>query len=594
MNLWYSLDFETSTVNKYSCDIDRVCVAEFDINTGRTQQVCDFQFRSASGIEMLDPDLAILKQLMGNSFPKVAHNLDFDLYLMEERLKIKVNGDLHDTFMMAKHWRNDLPSYSLKNLSWYIFGDTYQPLLKLKEWFHHRKIKMGDEEIDDFDMTKPPNKLVSDYCKHDVIMTTKLAAYFYPFVKDNYAWQQDEECIPYNMKLQSAGFYVDKPFFKRMLRLCKRRMKRNKSQALDKMEITDGKSPTGNALKEHLVNLGEARRTKTGMVQADAIVLRDWKDDDVIKVINRVKDDTTIQKYSRAILEVCGDRDFFYPGLQQSAAITRRYKGRNFYSPDGPVVKGQTQNFPRGIGIRTGCIVPPDYWFEKLDLASIEARMGAHAMSVFLDEDWFSGQYRKSDKFNIYIHVGTECTGEIIKKGMNIYDAYKHGILGKQYGVGIKTLHKTLHDKFNLPYTIADVTEIYRTIDKKFPIFRKLQRAVGNLVEAKGFVYNDYGSAIYVPKNERYKGVNYYCQTTAGDVMKHWWTYLQPEVDKTDDFIFNTVHDEFDTAINKAGGKRVAKKRVKGYCDLTRQIDIFSLPIIAEPSGLYANWGEAG
>ncbi|MBU2249083.1 MAG: hypothetical protein KKD77_20215, partial [Gammaproteobacteria bacterium] len=33
-NMWYAIDFETSSQNPYSCVIDRLCTLRFDIGSG--------------------------------------------------------------------------------------------------------------------------------------------------------------------------------------------------------------------------------------------------------------------------------------------------------------------------------------------------------------------------------------------------------------------------------------------------------------------------------------------------------------------------------------------------------------------------------
>jgi hypothetical protein len=234
-------------------------------------------------------------------------------------------------------------------------------------------------------------------------------------------------------------------------------------------------------------------------------------------------------------------------------------------------------------------VSPQGFAVVKLDLASIEARLGSHAMSIFLGEDWFVEQYRKSDKFNVYLHVAGVCADERVTKKHPIYQAYKHGCLGIQYGVGINTFHKTLVDKFNLPYTLGDCERIYQNIRKTFPVFSKLQRAVTQIVECQGYVSDDFGARYFVPRSEAYKSVNYYCQGCAGGILKWWWEEVYQRL-SCGDYIFNNVHDELDMAIKRGKG---SKARVKLYCDVLEPLsELFEMPIIAEASGLKNNWGE--
>lgn len=163
-DIWYSIDIETSTQNRYACKIDRVCVAEFNIKTGEIISEEDISFRG----DIVGSIYKVRKAFLSSN-NKVMHNAGFDLYILE-RMGFKVNGTVHDSMLMAKHYRNDYPSYSLKNLSWTFFGDTYQCLLDLREWLYKNKVP-GEDDVD-FDMTLPPEELVHKYCevpqaKHD-------------------------------------------------------------------------------------------------------------------------------------------------------------------------------------------------------------------------------------------------------------------------------------------------------------------------------------------------------------------------------------------------------------------------------------------
>jgi len=598
MNIWYALDFETSDQNRYTCTIDRVCVLAFDINTGKVKDWFDTCFRAVD-----DPNpnprqfrkvinYQKMIQVMSSPNSKVAHNAEYELYLMEERLGIPIRGRLHDTMLMTKHWRNDFPSYGLKSLAWWLFGDLYPPLTKLREWIHRHNLK-GEDDIE-FDMTQCPDKLVHAYCMHDVKMTAKIATMMWPHVKENYAYEQDTDVIRLNSEMEARGITADVEFYKEFIRLGGRRIHRNRKQAAAVLDVESGRSPTGQALRSHLQDRGETRETPTGLTKSDDAVLRDHKDSEAVRAVQRVRsDEKQVNTYAKNILAVADpETGIFHPGLRQSAAITRRWRASSFYGDNGLIVKGNVQNFPRGEGIRTGIVVPPGYGFVKFDLASIEARMGAHAMSVFLDFDKYCMAYRANDKFNIYLDVVERCTDhKNVTKKDDIYWAYKHACLGIQYGVGIKMFHHTLVDKFNMDYSYGHCEYIYQTIRSTCPEFAALQRAVSSIVQKDGKIMDDFGAVYYVPVKERYKGVNYYCQGCAGNVFKWWWVHLDPLLKDTEDYLFNVVHDEFDGAIKWDRG---ARKRVKVYCNVMRGLDLFELPLVAEASGLVHNWGKAG
>jgi DNA polymerase I-like protein with 3'-5' exonuclease and polymerase domains len=573
---WLAIDYETSSPNKYCTKVVCLGWCLFDIGGKIYDKGCEFDGTAPS--------------LKGRTV--VGHNLDFDLYLLNRAGVFPPIA--HDTYLMAKHWRNDLPSYSLKALSWYIFGETYPELAALRQWFRDRGESSDDES--DFDMSKPPPDLVKAYCLKDVKMTAKLTCWLYPKVKDNYAYQQDVSFIPLNIEVEKNGITVDKDFLRRFKKNGKRQIKRRTEDADRRMRevgvLEGNKKPTGDAVRTYLGQLGERRRTpKSQKTLANEVVFRDWDEDPIIHDISVIKGkQKEVNTYAKNILEACGLRTFFHPNLVLSAAITRRFRSWNLYGEDGQITRGQVQNLPRGHGIRDAIVAPQGFCVAKLDLASIEARLGAHAMAVFLKEFWFANQYKANDRFNIYLHVVKTCSGhgDITKKDP-LYQAYKHGCLGIQYGVGVKTFYKTMHDKFALPYSETECVGIYQTINRKFPVFKALQRVMSSVVEKQGYITDDFGAIYYVPQNERYKCVNYYAQGCAGNIFKWWYAEIR-KVLIPPDYAFCFVHDEVDMAIKK---DRTAEKRVQMYCDTLKSLDLFSLPIRAEYS-MGKTWADCG
>jgi len=586
-NTWIVLDFETSNQNKYSCQIDRVCVGEFYTLTGRSTMTQDISWRG-QGFGSTKRNQLI--RWLSSPQPKIAHNAGYELHLLK-RLGIQVKGEVHDTYQMAKQWRNDLPAYDLKSLSWLLFGDLYLPLTKVREWIHKHNL-IGEDDIE-FDMTKVPDGLVHNYCMHDIKATARLASFFWPKVKDNYAYQQDTQLVPLVERMEDHGIQANVEYYDRFVRLGERRIRRNLRGAAEDLGVDLRKrKPTGNALREHLGERGEGRKTPTGMVRSDDVVLRDHEDSSAVRRVERVRtDQKQVNTYARNILSVVNDKGVFHAGLHQSAAITRRFIAKGLYGDSGVIAKGQVQNFPRGQGIRTGIVVPDGFKMVKMDLASIEPRLASHAMNVFLGFDFYCEKYKADDKFNMYLYVIENHTdhGKVTKKDP-LYIAYKHGCLGVQYGVGVDTFHRTMVENFELPYTWDECDEIYKTIRGECPEFSKLQRAVSSIVESQGYIEDDFGSRYYVPEGA-YKGVNYYCQGCAGNVLKWWWLKVDKLMQGTKDYSFLTVHDELDCAI---WNDRGAKARVKSYCDVLAGLDIFSLPIIAEASDLVDNWADAG
>lgn len=586
---WVALDFETSDTNAFTCEFAGVGIQWFDPE-GRDEEPSTY-IPKEQGWEAC----------LGNvvfGLPIVMHNASFDLTLLH-RLGIRPETDIHDTMLMAKHIHNNWPCYDLKSLAWYHFSDTYQPLLNLRNWFREQRVHVDDEQ--DMDYTKAPVELVAPYCKHDIEMTVALTRLFWPKLKDHYAYNLDAECIRYDNDMKERGLVANLKFYQDTARLGKRRMRYNLDRAREHMGVEG--NPKGNALQEHMKKLGESRLTKTKRIATGDVVLRDWKGKDKgIGSIMRVKaDEKNVNTYALNVLAVATPMEkhpelgVFHAQHQQSAAVTRRYKCRGLHGRNGVVAKGQVQNFPPIM--REGIVCPPGYEFWKEDMASIEARMFSGMMSLLIGEDHFAKLYRDDPWFNVYLHVLSECAGvHGATKKHELYTPYKHGTLGRLYGSSAKRFSIQLRDDFGIDYSIDRCSEIYATIDRKFPFIRKFQGMLTALAMKQGYVVDPFGAIYYVPKDETYKVVAYINQGAAGMVLKWWWhevwnLMIANREKGFDDYIFNTVHDEFDFAIQKKGN---TKKRAQSYGDVLEKLDLFNLPLRAEVIGPVSNWREAG
>lgn len=587
-DLWLAFDFETSSTNRYTCKLDRVVAGLFSLGTKRVDWF-EHDFRKSPSMR----GSPLTSWFTDPTVNKVAHNLDYDSFLVCERLGIMLRGDWHDTYLMAKHVRNDWPSYSLKALAWQEFGETYPELLALRQWFLDQQLAhKGDEDADEwtFDMTLPPSNLVSAYCRKDVATTIRLVRYWWDEVKDNPSYEIDRNTVHLVSEAQSKGFKLDLDWLRDFKRRAERRAKTNRGKAAVKLGAGD-KNPVGNHLRDVLKSKGEFRRTEKGQVKANDNVLQDWRKtlpgiDNVLRVR---ADEKLVSTYIDNFLDgqVHG---IIHPNLIQCGAITRRFRARRYYSDSGKVVKGNAQNIPPVI--REGIIAPPGFGVAKLDLASIEARLGAHLMSVMLGFDEFAQRYREDPTFNLYLYVIEKYTshGKVTKKDP-LYAAYKQGCLAIQYGAGSQKFAQSMVEEFRLSYSEDDCHAIYNNINRSCPMFKALQRAVTSLVENQGYIMDDFGSVYYLPSEERYKGVNAYCQGCAGVILKWWWIEADLVRRKTEplDYFWNTVHDELDMALWMKGRP---KARLQSYADVLKALDLFTVPIVAEVKGPGKNWLE--
>jgi len=343
--------------------------------------------------------------------------------------------------------------------------------------------------------------------------------------------------------------------------------------------------------------------TPTGKTRTDRVVRRDWRDDDrAVGAVDRVKaDESGVQKYLAQVENVvsphpAGDGyGIFHPNFMQSRATTRRFSSAGYLGDEGQMGRGNTQNFTRGSEVRSWVTVPPGYGLWKLDLSSIEPRLGAHAIAQFLGNDRLQSMYCNEEGFNLYVHVLRVCANQAdAGKDHPQYNAFKHGVLARMYGGGVKKFAQTLRDKFELPYTEDDVRDIYAALDANFPELSTIQRHMMGIVDSQGYLLDDFGAKYYVSSTEEYKAMNTYCQGCAGNILKFWWNEVDAlmRASQHDDYIFNAVHDELDVAIVRSRDQR---KRVKVYTGTLGQLStMFTVPILADYEGPKKNWRECG
>jgi DNA polymerase I-like protein with 3'-5' exonuclease and polymerase domains len=574
-DVWCAIDFETTSINKYSCEIVGLGICKFDIETGKIKE--KEYLTVINAFTLLYP----------NSF--VMHNASFDLHLLRRKDPCP-SRPIHDTYLMAKHVNNLLPAFNLKSLAWFYFGETYLELAALKQWFREQNLS-DDERY--MNMSLPPKKLVEAYCLKDVEMTARLAHVFWKELKGNYAYELDRRTILHTCETEERGIAADLRFYQEYKRKGLRRITYNRRKGAAHMGTRA--NPMGHALRDHLKSLGESRTTTSGLTKADKTVLRDWrKRDKTIGSVERVRRDRhNISHFAEHVLAasvpLSNGIGIFHPNFIQSGAVTRRYRCAGFHGSQGVTVKGNTQNFPPVM--REGIIARPGYEFWKLDLASIEARMFSAFMEILMGESVFAEMYRKDKNFNPYLWVIERCTrhGKVTKKH-ELYIPYKHGVLGRLYCSGAQRFATQLRDKFELDYTEGDCRDIYDSIDRNCPFIKRFQRFLLNLAESQGYLLDPFGACYFQPNHKPYEIVAHIHQGAAGNVLKWWMCEISEAMKETDDHIVNAVHDEFDCEIRK--GNRPAT-RVKGYCEALQKLDLFGLPIMAEATR-GKNWKECG
>lgn len=138
---------------------------------------------------------------------KVAFNqLNFD-DLVLWRNGYPVNEiNRHDCFLMAKTVAPRLPSYGLKFINWYYFGDMHEPEMRLHEYMHQLNLPS---------MWMAPESILEPYCLYDVHpQTTNVFQLFWEVVQRPLHWRAYTEVempmgLPMEEIMLRGGEYLD-------------------------------------------------------------------------------------------------------------------------------------------------------------------------------------------------------------------------------------------------------------------------------------------------------------------------------------------------------------------------------------------------
>lgn len=536
------IDLETSSLNPYTCEIDRMGM-----------KLGPYGYKDFPYPFFTSFDKRIIQFQLNRGIPLVFHNAKFDLQVLRSH-GFEVNGPIHDTLLLAKCWRSDLPSYNLEYLCYIFFGDLSLDSERLHNWFRENGFA-----ADNRDMTKAPDNLVQVYCRGDVYRTLKLFKKLYPLVGDSFLYKLNIKTLQTTLKVERNGIHVNRKFFADYIRRSKRTIRRNQEKAGFNVRST---KQLGSYIRDNFSRFGT---TRTGLVACDESNLQEYlreKPSDVILRIRLSVASTTknISTYARPILEATSnERSIFHPSFRQAEAITRRFSCGGFFGETGQIVRGNTQNIPPEM--REGFIAPSGYKFVVFDLSQIEARLWSHAVEVFLGDKTWVEEYNKNPNFNFYLEIARLCTKKRITKKSNLYDRYKAVVLARFYGSGV---HKFAEQQ-KVP--IEEAYKRFKQVDMIAPQIHKLQYRMVHLIEKQGYVEDDFGATYYIPKDKTFVGVNYYCQGMAGNIFQFWMNEIQNRIDQKSypDKIINLVHDEVDMYMKD--GKKI-EQRCEEYCSL--------------------------
>lgn len=117
------------------------------------------------------------------------------------------------------------------------------------------------------------------------------------------------------------------------------------------------------------------------------------------------------------------------------------------------------------------------------------------------------------------------------------YDA-KRVFFGLQYGIGINKLARTLGIEKDM------AAHIIYGFKNSYPGLWEWMDNLKHFIRRHGFIETAYGRKIQVPRDQEYKGVNYYVQGTAAGILRSAKIKIAMGFRKWDAFMVLPIHDE--------------------------------------------------
>lgn len=351
------------------------------------------------------------------------------------------------------------------------------------------------------------------------------------------------------------------------------------------------------------------------------------------------------EKYRRLAVVKPDGLQFLHPTFNQNDTRTHRLSCTtpNMQQASNPESTAKPFNFVRArkpLGPR------PGYWWYKLDYAQQEARIfadraqckriietalaGADINNFVTNMVWGGegnelgyqamaysmelGQDTPSEKVTaLWKQVGWSSKharreGAKSKAALTIaaawLAAYDYDVVKaeKAYGKnGIRTQGKNLQYAKIYGAGKAKLAKMLRTsvdmaikanakFEEVFPEIPAAMRETTQQVRRDGYVINAYGRKLNVDRQKAYKGLNYYVQGTASDMMKRSIIRIDElfETCGLDAHLILTVHDELDFEVRIEHAKKWLIRRVARIMEDTE--GRLNIPMVVEVGRIRSTW----
>ena len=447
------------------------------------------------------------------------NNGNFDDIVLSRNGLTPNRSNWHDAYLIFKAIASLLPSYSLKFINWWCFGDHHFAEGKVVNFLKQSK-------TDDF--SKVPPHLLDPYLRHDLEQHCNVFRLGYPLVtsNDNHwnAYMLDCAVVPAITEMVlSGGLYINTDFCKK--KICKFANRRDELNE-EAMELTGGSVTNVNSTKQvgEMLDVDglEVALTDDGNYSIRKSDLMDLRSKNPLaRMMYEVREINGTIKFFESYAEAAQDRTYckvaktygvptiWIPGSwSTSNARTRRFTssslyGINFQNPNSDAK--EAQSVPEGdLGV----------WFDATQVENI--------VHIYESEDDSRREaYEADENWNEYVWLcqtikGTnETKDELDDKTKNpspvnpawsIYKQFKTAKLALNFGMGVGKFCKTTG------VNKQDGYSIFEQIHDACPAIRSLQDKYARLVSRDGYVLDVFDHMYSGPVKKAYKIVAYAIQ----------------------------------------------------------------------------------
>lgn len=500
---------------------------------------------------------------------KIAHNLKFD-WLMLQSVGYEIQGDLHDTMIMAHVYDpNDI-----KKLKW--LGKKYLNREPVHEATVKAYIKEHNIDVKSNGYRDIPRNILEPYAVEDVVLTMELFKFYEKKgILDDPTYKTEMKLLRALVDMQTRGVLIDVEYCKEQSVLC------DKILADIEEEVKDTWRPINLGSNKQLSDFlfGDEQIScdtynETGNPCLDGYHIQQYNHPIVPLVIKNREIGKLNSTYFKGLIDrVDSDNvihcDFFQVGAKTGRFSCQQPNLQNISK------KGGEHDVRRAFICRAGFT---NYYF---DYSQIELRVLAH--------------YSKDERMiatltdpNGDIHSET-CMGifgEITKPKRDIAKRINFGIV---YGMGANKLTDGLRMDFpEAKYTYNDskrfIGKYHMTYPKVKPFSYKVQRTLLQ----RGYIHDVFGRKYVCDKEFSYRSINYLIQGCAAGILKQAmidvYLYL---LDKKSNLLL-TIHDEIVVEVHKSEESVV----VPAICRIMEDRETFRVPITINVERTETSWKE--